>query len=87
MGETAVAVAVVLSRSGHGGDWHGRLQGLPGPALAKRRQTALHVGSDGSNWSGGPSKRNRNRLLTPRGPNSPRATLELVVTSLKFEES
>jgi len=40
MGETAVAAAVAPSRSGLGGDWHGRLQGLPGPALAKRRQTA-----------------------------------------------
>ncbi|PKB69525.1 MAG: hypothetical protein BZY77_04495 [SAR202 cluster bacterium Io17-Chloro-G5] len=28
----------------------------------------LRVGSDNSNRPGGPSKRNRNRLLTPRGP-------------------
>ena len=43
MGETAVAVAVVLSRSGLGGDWHGRLPGLPGPALAKLRQNGPYV--------------------------------------------
>ena len=58
-----------------------------GPHWPSDVKRPLHVGSDGSNWPGGPSKRNRNRLLTPRGPNSPRATLELVVTSLKFEES
>lgn len=58
--------------------------GLHWPSDVKR---PLRVGSDGSNRPGGPSKRNRNRMLTPRGPNSPRATLELVVTSSKFEES
>ena len=51
------------------------------------KQRLLRVGRDGSNRPGGPSKRNRNRLLTPWGANSPRATLELVVTSSKFEES
>jgi len=58
-----------------------------GPHWPSDVKRPLHVGSDGSNWPGGPSKRNRNRMLTPWGPNSPRATLELVVTSSKFEES
>jgi len=58
-----------------------------GPHWPSDVKRPLHVGSDGSNWPGGPSKRNRNRMLTRRGPNSPRATLELVVTSSKFEES
>ncbi len=43
MGETAVAAAVAPSRSGLGGDWHGRLQGLPGPALGKRRNRRPYV--------------------------------------------
>ena len=58
-----------------------------GPHWPSDVKRPLYVGSDGSNWPGGPSKRNRNRMLTRRGPNSPRATLELVVTSSKFEES
>ena len=43
MGETAVAAVVALSRSGLGGDWHGRLQGPLGPALAKLRQNGPYV--------------------------------------------
>ena len=58
-----------------------------GPHWPNDVKRPLHVWSGGVNRPGGPSKRNRNRMLTPRGPNSPRATLELVVTSSKFEES